>query len=95
MRILVTGNQGYVGPILGRHLRRTIPDAVLVGYDTSYFALSTTNAPVWPERAYSEQICGDVRDISPSLLRGFDAVVTLAAISNDPMGQLMPKSPTG
>src|ERR1700753_806545 len=86
MRILVTGNQGYIGPILGRHLRRTIPNAELVGYDTGYFALPTTTAPVWPERAYDEQISGDVRDISPARLSGFDGVVALAAISNDPMG---------
>jgi nucleoside-diphosphate-sugar epimerase len=86
MKILVTGNQGYLGPILGRHLRRTIPNTVIVGYDTGYFALSTTNAPVWPERTYNAQIFGDVRDISPSLLHGYDAVVALAAISNDPMG---------
>jgi nucleoside-diphosphate-sugar epimerase len=86
MKILVTGNQGYIGPLLGRHLRRTMPGAALIGYDTGYFALSTTNAAVWPERVYDEQICGDVRDISPSLLREVDAVVALAAISNDPMG---------
>ena len=27
MKILVTGNQGYVGPVLGRHLRRALPEA--------------------------------------------------------------------
>ena len=86
MKILVTGNQGYIGPVLGRHLRRTMPNARLVGFDTGYFALSTTNAPVWPERVYDEQICGDVRDIAPAMLEGVDAVVQLAAISNDPMG---------
>ena len=40
MKILVTGNQGYIGPVLGRHLRRTLPDARLIGFDTGYFALS-------------------------------------------------------
>jgi nucleoside-diphosphate-sugar epimerase len=86
MKILVTGNQGYIGPVLGRHLRRAMPGAQLIGFDTGYFALSTTNAPVWPERVYDQQICGDVREISPEILERVDAVVQLAAISNDPMG---------
>jgi nucleoside-diphosphate-sugar epimerase len=86
MNILVTGNQGYVGPVLGRHLRRVFPGARLVGFDTGYFALCTTGAQVWPERVYDMQINGDARDIDASALAGVDAVVALAAISNDPMG---------
>ena len=35
MRILITGNMGYVGPILARHLRQTHPDAELIGFDAS------------------------------------------------------------
>jgi nucleoside-diphosphate-sugar epimerase len=86
MNILVTGNQGYVGPVLGRHLRRVYPEARLIGFDTGYFALCTTNAEVSPERVYDMQINGDVRDLDAALLQGVDAVVQLAAISNDPMG---------
>ncbi len=86
MRVLVTGNQGYVGPVLGRHLRRVSPDAQLIGFDTGYFALCTTGAQVSPERVYDAQLHGDARDIDASLLAGVDAVVALAAISNDPMG---------
>lgn len=86
MKILVTGNEGYVGPLVGRHLKRRIPDTHLVGYDTSYFALSTTNAPIIPERVYNQQFYGDIRDFEYDLLRGVDVVVHLAAISNDPMG---------
>jgi nucleoside-diphosphate-sugar epimerase len=86
MNILVAGNQGYVGPALGRHLRRVFPDAKLIGFDTGYFALSLTDAPVWPERVYDMQVNGDLREFDASLLEGVDAVVALAAISNDPMG---------
>lgn len=86
MKILITGNQGYIGPIVARHLRRVWPDAELIGFDTGFFALSTTNASVWPERVFDEQINGDVRELSPALLEGVDGVVQLAAISNDPMG---------
>src|SRR4051794_31353984 len=86
VNILVTGNQGYVGPVLGRHLRRVFPQARLIGFDTGYFALSTTNASLSPERVYDAQLHGDMRDVDASLLAGVDAVVQLAAISNDPMG---------
>ena len=86
MKILVTGNQGYIGPVLGRHLRRAFPEAHLIGCDAGYFAHLTTNAPASPDRAYDEQIHADVRDLTPERLRGLDAVVQLAAVSNDPMG---------
>ncbi len=71
---------------LGRHLRRALPEAQLIGFDTGYFALCTTNAALSPDRAYDAQLHGDVRDIDASMLQGVDAVVALAAISNDPMG---------
>ena len=86
MRILITGNQGYVGPIVARHLRRRFPQATLVGFDTAFFALSTTNAAVWPERVLDEQLTGDVRDVAPAVLAGVDWIVHLAAVSNDAMG---------
>jgi nucleoside-diphosphate-sugar epimerase len=85
-KILVTGNQGYVGPVLGRHLRRVFPQAQLIGFDTGFFALCATNAQIDPDRVYDAQWHGDVRDLDASALAGVDAVVQLAAISNDPMG---------
>jgi nucleoside-diphosphate-sugar epimerase len=91
MRILITGNQGYVGPLVVRHLRRVFPDATLIGYDSGFFALSTTNAPVLPERFLDQQHFGDVRDIPDALLAGIDAIVHLAAVSNDPMGNKFEK----
>jgi nucleoside-diphosphate-sugar epimerase len=86
MKVLITGNLGYVGPVVARHLRRTHPEARLIGYDSAFFALSTTGALVLPERTLDEQHYGDVRDIPEALLEGVDAVVHLAAVSNDPMG---------
>ena len=38
MKILITGNMGYIGPRLLEQLRGSVPDAVLVGIDTGYFA---------------------------------------------------------
>ena len=86
MKILITGNLGYVGPIVARHLRLAHPHAHLTGYDSAFFALSNTGAAVLPERVLDEQHYGDVRELPEALLRGVDLVVHLAAVSNDPMG---------
>lgn len=86
MQILITGNMGYVGPVLVRHLRDRYPGSVLIGYDSGLFAHCLTGCETLPEALLDRQIFGDVRDIDASLLTGCDAVVHLAAISNDPMG---------
>jgi nucleoside-diphosphate-sugar epimerase len=86
MRVLITGNMGYIGPVVVRHLRSVWPDAELIGFDMGYFAHCLTNARIFPEALLNEQHFGDVRRFPPALLRGVDAVVHLAAISNDPMG---------
>jgi nucleoside-diphosphate-sugar epimerase len=77
---------GYVGPIAVQHLRRKHPDAYLVGFDSGLFAHCLTT-PTFPEVLLNEQRFGDVRDITSSDLAGFDAVVHLAAVSNDPIGK--------
>ena len=86
MKILITGNMGYVGPRLVEQLRLTKPGAVLVGLDTGYFAHCLTGVNIFPENRLDEQYFGDVRKLSQDLFDGVDAVVHLAAISNDPMG---------
>ncbi len=85
MKILITGNMGYVGPEVTKYLRARHPDATLHGFDNAYFAHCLTGSSVVPEHFLDEQIYGDVRE-EPLDLRGYDAVVQLAAISNDPMG---------
>jgi nucleoside-diphosphate-sugar epimerase len=86
MKILITGNLGYVGPSVGRHLRLMHPEAHLIGYDSAFFALANTGASVLPERLLDEQHYGDIREVPDNLLNGVHAVVHLAAVSNDPMG---------
>jgi UDP-glucose 4-epimerase len=77
---------GYVGPEVVKYLRARHPDATLHGFDNAYFAHCLTGTPVLPERHLDEQFYGDVRDASSLDLTRYDAVVQLAAISNDPMG---------
>lgn len=76
---------GYVGPEVVKYLRLQRPNAQLHGFDNAYFAHCLTGAAAIPERSLDEQIYGDIRREIPDL-EGYDAVVQLAAISNDPMG---------
>ena len=91
MKILVTGNMGYIGPCVVERLRTSYPAATLVGLDTGYFANCLTNAKIFPECRVDQQFFADVRDLPPGLLDGMDAVLHLAAISNDPMGNAFEK----
>ncbi|HDY75531.1 MAG TPA: SDR family oxidoreductase [Candidatus Marinimicrobia bacterium] len=86
MKTLITGNLGYIGPVLVNHLRSKYPSAYLVGLDTGFFAHKLTNARFFPEIALNQQYIIDIRKLSKDLLKGFDIVVHLAAISNDPIG---------
>lgn len=87
MRIIITGNMGYVGPVVVAHLRSRFPNAELIGYDAGFFAHCLTSRGPLPEILLNQQHFGDVRDLPRELLLGADAVVHLAAISNDPMGK--------
>jgi len=86
MRILITGNMGYVGPVLTRFLRDRLQEAELIGFDTAYFGHSLTGAGLLPEALLDRQVFGDIREFPAELLDDVDAVVHLSAISNDPMG---------
>lgn len=84
MRILVTGSQGYLGGAV-------VPTLVLaghdvVGLDSGWFADCTFFEP--PREKELLQV--DLRDVRPEHLQDFDAVVHLAALSNDPLGDLDP-----
>ncbi len=86
-KILITGNMGYVGPVLLKHLRqsRHCGDEI-IGYDSGYFASCLTTISGLPERLLDAQYFGDLREFDIDLLSGVDSVVHLSAISNDPIG---------
>jgi nucleoside-diphosphate-sugar epimerase len=86
MKILITGNMGYIGPVLYREIRSSLPDAEIWGFDNGYFAHCLTNASYLPECDIDRQLFGDMREFPVEILNGFDALVHLGAISNDPMG---------
>lgn len=86
MKIVIFGNMGYVGPGVVSRLREVYPKATLIGYDTGFFASCLTDVDFLPERKLDHQYFGDIRNVPDFVLEGADAVVNLAAISNDPMG---------
>src|ERR1041384_5334041 len=85
MNILITGNMGYVGPVLVRRLRESHPDANLIGLDLGYFGNCLSCNSVLPESRLNHQYFADVRNFPSEFLSDVDAIVYLAALSNDPM----------
>ncbi len=87
LRILITGNLGYVGPVVVQRLRESFPDATLVGLDMGYFVNCLTTSGMVSRSQVDIQYFGDVRRPPNEAFGEVDAVVYLAAISNDPMGK--------
>lgn len=85
MRVLVTGHHGYIGAVLVRMLAKTSHQ--LVGLDSDFFAQNRFVGDV----ADIPSLLKDLRDVEPRDLAGFDAVLHLAALSNDPLGDLNPR----
>ena len=84
MKILLTGSRGYIGTVMAPFLAAAGHE--VVGVDTDLYRRSTFG----PWRESIRTICKDVRELQVSDLRGFEAVVHLAALSNDPLGDLNP-----
>lgn len=85
MRVLLTGHQGYLGTVMSPVLAAAGHE--VTGLDTGLFADCVLGpAPLDPPGAAM-----DIRDVTPPDLVGFDAVIHLAALSNDPLGSLAPE----
>ncbi len=84
MRVLLTGHDGYIGARMAPFLRDAGHE--VVGLDTFYFAGCGFGGEPEPLPALRR----DLRDVAAEDLRGFDAVIHLAGISNDPLGDLNP-----
>ncbi len=85
MKILITGNQGYIGPVLAEYLKSK--GGFIIGLDSGFFADCSNTLLISPDQFIDIQLNKDVRDISDNDMMGVDHVIYLSAISNDPMGQ--------
>lgn len=86
MRVLVTGHNGYIGSVLVPTLEHV--EHEVVGLDSDIFAPC-----LFGENGHEvESVQADVRDLDTEDLAGFDAVIHLAAVCNDPVGDLNPQA---
>jgi nucleoside-diphosphate-sugar epimerase len=86
MRVLLTGHLGYIGTVLAPMLVKAGHD--VVGMDSDLYSACTYSAggELWQVPT----IFKDTRDVSADDLAGFDGIIHLAALSNDPLGDLKP-----
>jgi nucleoside-diphosphate-sugar epimerase len=87
MRILVTGHNGYVGTIMVPMLVKAGHE--VVGYDTNLYQAATFGDDI--HKVDIVEVDKDIRDIELADVDGFDAVIHLAGLSNDPLGDLNPE----
>lgn len=87
MKILLTGGAGYIGNVLSRHLLDKGYEVIIL--DRLFFGIEPIK-PLLGEKNFT-LIIGDVRWFDPSTLNGVDVVVDMAAIANDPAGELNPQ----
>lgn len=84
MRVIVTGHQGYIGTVLMPLLIGVGHD--VVGLDSGFFE----GCDFGPIDTRPPELILDIRNVEPCHLEGFDAVIHLAGLSNDPLGNLNP-----
>ena len=85
MRVLLTGHQGYLGTVMAPVLAAASHE--VVGLDCGLFA----DCVLGPAPNDPPTLPVDLREVTLQMLTGFDAVVHLAALSNDPLGSLAPQ----
>jgi nucleoside-diphosphate-sugar epimerase len=84
-RVLLTGHEGYLGAVIAPALAAAGHD--VTGLDVGWYAGCDLGEPAPPVPT----LAVDIRDVQPDHLAGFDAVVHLAALSNDPTGDIDPE----
>ncbi|WP_427912460.1 NAD-dependent epimerase/dehydratase family protein [Ramlibacter sp. MMS24-I3-19] len=88
MKLFVTGVEGYIGCLLAPLLQARGHE--VVGYDTGYYRDGWLFSDRGLVPGFPRTINGDIREVRPEHVRGMDAVVHLAELSNDPLGENVP-----
>jgi nucleoside-diphosphate-sugar epimerase len=84
MKVLVTGNLGYIGSVLVPTLQQAGHE--VTGYDIGYYK----DCFLYDDGTKVKQIYKDIREVAIEDLSGIEAIIHLAALSNDPLGELSP-----
>ena len=84
MNVLVTGNNGYIGTVLTQELFEK--NYKVVGLDSNYFF----DCKLKNFESHHKQIVKDIRQINSDDIKGYDIVIHLAGLANDPLGELDP-----
>jgi len=90
LKFLITGNLGYIGPVLTKLIKLSYPNSYIIGFDNNYFSNCAISPNLKREKPYVDlQVYGDVRDNNKidKYVKEVNHVIHLAAISNDPMGK--------
>ena len=85
VKVLLTGSQGYIGSVMGPLLTRAGHD--VTGLDTDFYEGCDLDS----NSAGPPALRLDIRDLTPPDLEGFEGIVHLAGLSNDPLGDLSPE----
>src|SRR6476620_10020567 len=88
VKIFLTGVDGYIGTLLAPLLMRRGHD--VVGVDTGYYRHGWLYSDPESVGALPRTLLKDLRRIDPADLEGFDCVIHLAELSNDPLGEMQP-----
>lgn len=86
MKVLVTGTDGYIGSVMAPYLMKRGHE--VVGLDTGFYRAGSLYDGY---HGFKTQITKDTRQVELDDLRGFDACIDLAGLSNDALGQLDPE----
>lgn len=89
MRVLATGTDGYIGSLLGPLLLRAGID--VVGLDAGFYREGALYTNPMEQGMFPKTLARDLRSVTAADLRGFDAMVHLAELSNDPLGETNPQ----
>ena len=87
MKVLITGHTGYIGTVLSEMLRQSGHD--VLGIDIDLYSKCTFGPDV---AVPVPSIDDDLRDLTLTQLKGFDAIIHLAGVCNDPLGDLLPET---